>query len=127
MKRTFYIAGPIFGTGPGRNRPMFETMAAKAENQLMCKTILPHDIPPDMHEGPCPPGRRSDGAEHNEACYLRADIKFMLRDCVGIVMCPGWQQSWGARTEMDIAIKCGLQVYMSNPGNMDFGALIRMT
>ena len=122
-KRTFYIAGPIFGMGPDRNYGEFQHTAKLAENQLMCATLIPHDIPPDMHDGPCPLGRRSEGATHNEACYLRSDIKHMLQYCTGVVMVPGWVQSWGARKEMDVALTCGLEVYL--PSLMVDGPLVR--
>jgi hypothetical protein len=114
-----YIAGPIWGTGPDRNREAFVLMAKRIQNSLCAKAVIPHDIEPREHAGACPPGRRSENATHNEGCYLRADITEMLT-CDGIALMPGWQQSVGARTELHVATACGLAVY-----HLDHNQIVR--
>lgn len=113
-----YIAGAIFGTGPDRNIKEFHRIAMAAQKQLCAETIIPHNILPEEHLGRlCPPGRRSDGVEHNEGCFLRTDIR-ELTTCDGIALVPGWQQSQGARNELSVANMIGLTVYYLDPAGL---------
>jgi hypothetical protein len=112
-----YVAGPIFGK-PNRNMEAFLAMASKVERQLCAVALIPAHIKPWEHTGECPPGRRSDGATHNESCYLRADIMNMLT-CDGIALLPEWQTSIGARTELHVANVAQLHVYREDlDGNL---------
>ena len=49
----------------------------------------------------------SDDADWHE--HMRADIR-MLVDCDAIYMLRGWEQSKGAKLELDVASSCGLTV-----------------
>lgn len=112
---TYYIAGPIFGK-KDRNEPEFRRVELLVRDALEVTTTIPHDIPPDAHDfGSCPEGRRSEGATHNEACYLRSDIRYMLQRCEGIVLMQGWHTSHGARLEHTVATACGLRVFIVTP------------
>lgn len=104
-----YVAGPIFGK-PDRNLPMFRRVADQVMSQLLATPVIPEDIKPTEHDGPCPPGRRSEGMPHSETCYLRADIAELLT-CDAIAMLPGWIDSIGAKLEMQVASHCGLFFY----------------
>lgn len=109
----FYISGPIFGTGPDGNIKEFQKVARLAEVQLDCEALIPHDMAPEYHPGPCPAGRKSEGAEHSAACHLKADIRNMLM-CKGIVLLAGWHVSQGAQLEMQVASHCGLEVHWAD-------------
>lgn len=112
---TYYIAGPIFGK-EDRNEPEFRRVEYLVRDALKVTTTIPHDIAPDFHSpARCPDGRRSEGARHNEACYLRSDIKYMLQYCEGIVLMQGWHTSHGARLEHTVATACGLRVFIVTP------------
>lgn len=49
------------------------------------------------------------GMEHSWGCFLRYDLKALL-DCDAIYMLPGWEQSHGARLELQVASAVGLKV-----------------
>lgn len=104
-----YIAGPIFGK-PGRNLSLFRKVADQVMSQLLAIPVVPEDIKPAPHAGPCPPGRRSEGEMHNASCHLRADIAELVT-CDAVALLPGWVDSLGARLEMDVASNCGLLLY----------------
>ena len=107
-----YVAGPIFGK-PDRNEKAFREMADKVQYQLRATALVPHDIAPWEHPNqPCPAGRRSEGATHNEACYLRSDIANMLT-CDGIALLDDWQTSLGGRTELTVANATQMSVYVA--------------
>lgn len=111
-KPIYYIAGPISGK-EGRNEKEFRRVASIVEMALNVTPTIPHDIHPAYHAGdPCPDGVRSEGADHNEPCYLRSDLLFMLNRCQGIVLMHGWNTSHGARLEHTVATACGLPVYV---------------
>lgn len=49
------------------------------------------------------------GMEHSWGCFMRYDLKAML-DCDAIYMLPGWEQSHGARLELQVASAVGMRV-----------------
>lgn len=112
-----YVAGPIFGTGPSRNVEAFRSMAQIVQNQLCATAVVPHDIPPIEHSGSCPEGIRSEGAEHNAPCYLRADIEQLVR-CDGVALLAGWHLSRGTKAELDVAVACGLLIYSKDSNGL---------
>lgn len=107
-----YLAGPIFGK-PDRNLPMFRRVADQVMSQLLATPVIPADIKPAEHSGACPPGRRSEGATHSAACYMRTDIAELLT-CNAVALLPGWVDSQGARLEMSVASQCGLKFFVYN-------------
>jgi len=93
---------------------MFRRAGDAVLSQLLAIPVIPEDIQPAEHGGtPCPPGRRSEGAAHNESCYLRMDIAELV-ECDGICLLPGWVDSIGARLEMQVAAHCGLVFFDYN-------------
>lgn len=103
-----YISAPIFGT-PDRGAALF-AMGERIANNMGWYPTCPPDLPPHPHFGECPPGRRTEGEQHNEACHFRSDLRALL-DCDAIIMMPGWIHSWGCKLELQIAGVCGLQCY----------------
>ncbi len=90
-----YISGPMTGL-PDYNKKAFD----KAERFLQCvghKTVNPHDITNRLGE-----------TTYEE--YLKADIIEMLTKCNAIYMLKGFEQSKGAKLELEIAKACGLNV-----------------
>jgi len=63
----------------------------------------------------CGGGRKlPDGQQlHEYSCYMKYDILAMLT-CESITMLPNHMNSSGARFELMVAIKCGLQVCYIN-------------
>lgn len=110
-----YVSGPIAGHADF-NEPLFRA----AERRLTSKrnqpshrydlVLVPQDIPPHGHEGPCPPSYVQNG-EHTAACYLRTDLHTMLAYCTDVWFLPGWEASVGARLEMQVAAACGLSLH----------------
>jgi len=74
--------------------------------------LLPRTIEVDQHEGrPCPAGPSAgEDAAHAHACYMRSDLIAMLQNADAILMMPGWEQSVGARAELNTALTCGIPV-----------------
>lgn len=113
MKRVAYISGPIAGQ-PDLNGAMFRSAERRLRSGRGRKfkydlVLVPHDIPPYLHKGPCPPSYVKSG-EHTAACYLRTDLSTMLLYATDVWMLPGWEASVGARLEMQVAAACGLAI-----------------
>lgn len=108
MTRRIYISGPMGGY-PDLNEPAFRAAAAVIAWRGD-EPIVPHDIPPHEHEGPCPqlygdaaPGR------HDSGCHLRADIAVMMT-CDRVYRLSGWPSSQGARVESAVAELVGIRL-----------------
>lgn len=109
-----YISGPISGY-ENSNRPAFN-QTALAVRALGHLPVIPHDIPPWPHDGPCPRSYAMGGngdSPHSAACFLRGDLSFMLRVCDALLMLKGWEASVGARLEHQVAASCGMPIYYS--------------
>lgn len=105
-----YISGPISGKSMG-NLPAFQFAADVIETMFGWEVVNPHNIPPWPHDGPCPPGPRSeDTSAHTSPCHLKGDIAALL-ECDAIVMLRDWEHSAGARLEMLVAAQCGMPVW----------------
>lgn len=104
---TVYVCGPM-SDYPEHNEPAFRA-AAREVSERGALPVIPHAIDAVEHEGPCP---RSHGAtvtgDHGVACYLRADLVYMLRHCDEVYVLRGWEASVGARLEVQVAAACGL-------------------
>ena len=115
MHKVAYVAGPIAGHAEF-NEPLFraaERRLTSPRNQVSHRydlVLVPHDIPPFRHEGPCPPSYTSNG-EHTAACYLRTDLSTMLAYATDVWFLPGWEASVGARLEIQVAAACGLALH----------------
>lgn len=88
-----YLSGPMTGFHDF-NFPKFNR-AAQALRGLGYTVSNPAEINPDASK------------TWNEC--MRADIK-ALCDCDTIVLLPGWENSKGARLELDVAHRLGLDV-----------------
>lgn len=105
-----YVAGPINGTGPTRNREAFDVVGNLVRDQLGAEPVIPHDVPPHEHGGPCPGWIRAEGETHNQGCHLRTDLRELLT-CDGIALVHGWVNSHGARLELHVATAVGMRVW----------------
>lgn len=109
-----YIAGPMFGY-PDKNVASFQfaqEMLEKLHDVPASLIKNPISIPPYDHpEDECPNGQRkvSEFDKHGAGCYYRTDLFEMLQ-CEHCLLLPGWENSVGARLEMQVATACGLQI-----------------
>lgn len=105
-----YVSAPIFGQDSYTRHQKFELGRKIAENSGFIP-IVPPDLVLSSHLGPCPPGRRTEGSAHAEACHFKADIAALI-NCAGILMMDGWVSSWGCKLELHIATLCGVHAYV---------------
>lgn len=104
----FYVAGPIVGKHDN-NRTAFHDAATFLKRRGH-EVVIPLDIAPHVHDGPCPEGPiAGEDSAHSAPCFMRSDIKEML-NCDAIYLLDGWIYSSGARTEFEVARACGLIV-----------------
>lgn len=110
-----YISHPIAG------RTQVEIRDSEAEGMAFAlaklhssawNVVLPRTIAPwcENSGDVCPPGRRIPGDKHTIPCYLRADFQELLK-CTDIVMTKGWQTSYGAAAELQLAVQAGLRIH----------------
>lgn len=88
-----YVAGPMSGI-EGHNFPAFNTAAAQLRD-------AGYEV-----ENPADTGVVEGWSW---ADYLRYDLPLMLR-CEGVALLTGWFHSKGARLEIDVAERLGMQV-----------------
>lgn len=106
--RKIYVCGPMSGY-PGLNEPAFRA-AELSLSRLGRHIVVPHDVLPREHTGPCPASHKVETqGQHEVACYLRADLAALL-DCDGVYVLEGWEASVGARLEVQVAAACGLTI-----------------
>ena len=105
-----YVSAPIFGHDALVRAARFERGRIIAEDAGFI-AVIPPDLKPEGHIGPCPPGRRTEGSIHAEACWFKADIKALL-NCAAILLMDGWVSSWGCKLELQIASLCGVGAYV---------------
>lgn len=106
---TVYVCGPMSGY-EDHNEPEFRAAAALFVDLPWCHgVIVPHDLPPVPHAGPCPAGPPAQvtDAQHGVACFLRADLAALLT-CDLVYVLRGWEASVGARLEVQVAAACGI-------------------
>lgn len=109
-KPKMYVSAPIFGQSEIERADRFERGRAIAEYAGFI-AVLPPELKPEQHAGDCPPGRRTKGSAHAEACWFKADISALL-DCAAILLMDGWVSSWGCKLELQIAGVCGIKAYV---------------
>ncbi|WP_424766260.1 DUF4406 domain-containing protein [Paenibacillus sp. sgz302251] len=87
-----YISGPMTGH-PEFNYPAFR-LAAHRLRELGYSVISPHEIEP---------------YEKTWEGFMRADIKALM-DCKKVATLAGWEESRGARIEVDLAKALGMEI-----------------
>ena len=99
-----YVAGPYRAPTIAGIRANIEAARVAAEVfwRMGYAVICPH-----LNSG------LMDGIVADED-FLEADLE-ILRRCDQIVMVPGWEQSAGARGELELARECGLVVSYWKP------------
>lgn len=88
-----YVAGPMTGL-PEFNYPAFRT----ATEELLARGYDVED--PSRNENPTP------GDYHG---WLRAGLAQLIR-CDAVALLPGWEESGGARLEVNVAATLGMRV-----------------
>jgi hypothetical protein len=89
---TIYISGPMTGY-PEFNYPAFQNSAEKLR-EIGYTVISPHEI---------------EVPEKTWEAFMRADIKALM-ECHKVVTLPGWENSRGARIEVNLAKDLGMKV-----------------
>jgi hypothetical protein len=108
MSLKVYISGPIAGY-PNRNEEAFRAAAMRVRRRGHAP-VVPLDIPPWVHDGPCPRGYTGGEPGHSSCCFLRADLA-VLGQCDAILMLEKWEWSQGGTLEHRFAIMTGVPVY----------------
>lgn len=99
---TVYMCGPMAGYD-GLNEPAF-LAAGHSIWERGDEPLLPHDIMPHEHSGPCPKVYGDDRiSDHDGGCYLRGDLAALLDRADSLYVLPGWSRSRGAQIEVLIA------------------------
>lgn len=93
---------------PDLNRRAFAE-ATEALRASGLRAVNPHDIPPHIHDGDCPPSYAVSDLGHSNACHLRTCLAVLL-ECDELHLLPGWKASRGANIEHDVAVAVGLRV-----------------
>jgi hypothetical protein len=92
IQPTIYISGPMTGY-PEFNYPAFQN-ATQQLRELGYTVISPHEI---------------EVPEKTWESFMRSDIKALM-DCHKVVTLPGWENSRGARIEVNLAKELGMRV-----------------
>ncbi|MFY8042016.1 MAG: DUF4406 domain-containing protein [Rhodoferax sp.] len=88
-----YLAGPMTGL-PEYNYPLFNSTTQRMRSAGF--TVVN-------------PAENGLPASAPWAAHMRRDLHSML-DCQGVALLPGWEESKGARLEVDIARALGMPV-----------------
>lgn len=104
-----YVAGPMSGHDD-LNRPAFEAAASMLRAQGH-DPMIPHNIDPVDHAGPCPTTYAAAEAGHDSACFLRADLLWLLTYADAAYFLPGWRHSRGARHERYVCEAVGIPIW----------------
>lgn len=104
-----YISGPISGRPLAQARREFDE-AVLYFMERGDTVVNPFNVAPH-HTCTCPDAASDAGAgsSHLWCCYLRGDLAALL-DCDAIAMLSGWNQSHGARLELQVASAVGIEV-----------------
>lgn len=110
-----YIAGPMTGL-PDWNYPAF----FEAEAQLRAlghQVFNPATNDADTLELALDAAGSPERPKHSWAYYLKRDLPQVM-DVDALVMLPGWQNSKGARLEVNVATALGLPLYILRDGEL---------
>ena len=100
--RRIYIAGPMSGH-PGSNYDAFD----RAEEQLAESGHEPVSPANPAQRDPGDPDRLAPGVSY-EGCLAQAIEKLLSADAVALL--PGWEDSHGARLEVALARRRGMEI-----------------
>jgi hypothetical protein len=101
---TYYLAGPMTGYG-NFNYDLFEEATAHLRG-CGYSIVSPHEIFGD---------ETSINRGHRPASYYMRRALAELLGCDAIIFLPGWQQSLGVRTELNVALAVDMKLYSFNP------------
>lgn len=99
----YYLAGPMTGL-PNHNFDLFEKVADALRAKGL-DVLAPHDKNKHLAEGE----REQMGRNH----WIRLDLRDLLK-CDALILLPGWENSAGARRELDIALDLSYEVWVLN-------------
>ena len=109
-----YLSGPMSGR-PQFNIPEFNRVTQSLRESGFEVTNPPEEDPPEFREScEASPDGAVDAAMWGE-CIGRDVAKISSAGYDGIVMLPGWGDSWGSTMELLTAIKTGIPIYIFCP------------
>lgn len=97
----FYLAGPMTGL-PEYNFPEFDRYCEILRKKNF-DIISPHEI----DHGETPETRGS----LDYHLYIKEGLKALLT-CDAVILMPGWENSHGSRFEVEVARKCGMNIFL---------------
>ena len=95
--RRVYLSGPMTGW-PDKNSKAFEE-AERIAYSLGAKGVY----------NPVTHTKSVDWTEREQ--FLHYDLRILL-DCDAVVQLEDWNRSWGAARELEVAITCGIDVFL---------------
>lgn len=101
MKKRIYIAGKITGL-EDLNKPRFERAAEFLKNDCLVECVIPLNLD---HTKGNETGKWED--------YMRVCIAALV-ECDGIALLSDWEDSKGAKMELDIARALGMHIIVIN-------------
>ena len=101
-----YISGPMSGI-PDHNFPAFRRAALRLR-RAGYDVVSPHETPLPCGCVVLPPQCGAD--DHTWAEFLRKDLLLMMQAVDRVALLPGWENSRGARLEVDVAARLGMAV-----------------
>jgi len=108
IKSRIYLAGPMRGL-PELNHPAFNREAARLR-RLGWDVVNPVEV-----------GEKFGSAEklaEDDALLerlMRHELA-LLAECDAVLLLEGWEMSAGARRELQVALDCGLDLFVSRTG-----------
>lgn len=103
-----YLSHPISGLDLVEVQRQAKERAAKIAVHRGWKMVLPTEA---MACPSCRSGVDGDAHRHSWSEWMQVDLELLLA-CDAIVMCEGWMDSPGAKTELTMALAVGKEVYL---------------
>lgn len=103
-----YIAGPLTTGWDGKDRVFIENHVRNAEAyQVALANLGIGAFCPHTHSS----FHNEKGGKASEAYYYELDFEFLKRASDALLAVPGWEQSKGATSEVEWAIKNNIPVF----------------
>jgi hypothetical protein len=112
----YYVSGQITGLTPEVFRKRFDE-ASDWLRRMGAEVVNPLEVGNaycSCRAEEVGPNGTDSSFTHFWGCYLKADLREMLT-CNCIAMLPGWHVSRGAQLELQVAVACGLKVFLLKP------------